>query len=499
MPWRRGIRTRLAVVLVALVGLTAAVLGIGASVVADVRLHAQALTDAEAQARFDLSVTVPGRQLPADPTADDIDRSGLADTFQQRGVESIVEVGGGGLFVSIDDLAGLLDRLPADMRARIAGGELAYAWSEIAAGPVLVVGGRPAGSTGAPTFYFVHDATAIRDAVDQLRLALAAGALILVLVALAAARAVARGVLAPVEEGARAAERIRAGDLGARVPVGSADEFGAWADAFNRMAATLQSTIASLEAAQDQNRRFVADVAHELRTPLTALVAEASIVGANLGAMPLESRRAAELLVGDVQRLRVLVEELMELSRFDAGAEHVALETVDVGRFVRAVIAARLPTARFASPEPALVVESDPRRLERIVGNLLDNAREHAPAAEVTVSAERRDDDVVITVADRGPGVPADRLERIFERFSKLDPSRSGGSSGLGLAIAAEHAALLGGYLQASARPGGGLAIEVVLPVAPDAVTRSLPDGDGTVMSGRDSEALDPSSQERQP
>jgi two-component system sensor histidine kinase MtrB len=244
------------------------------------------------------------------------------------------------------------------------------------------------------------------------------------------------------------------------------------------MADSLAETIRRLEHAQAQNRRFVADVSHELRTPLTALVAEASIVREHLDAMPPETRRAAELLVTDVGRLRSLVEELMELSRFDAGAEAVELESVDLGRLVEAVIAARLPGARFVPPASPVIVESDPRRLERILGNFLDNAKEHANAAEVEVELGPSEDDIVIAVSDRGPGVPPDRLERIFERFAKLDPSRSaggGGGSGLGLAIAAEHAALLGGYLQAMNRDGGGLRMELVLP---GPVAEPLPPGD---------------------
>ena len=159
---------------------------------------------------------------------------------------------------------------------------------------------------------------------------------------------------------------------------------------------------------------------------------------------------------------------------------------MDLVRLIRAVIAARQPTARFVPPAPSVVVETDPRRLDRILANLLDNAREHAGASDVTVELESRPEELVIAVSDRGPGVPEDRLERIFERFSKLDPSRSGGSSGLGLAIAAEHAALLGGYLQAMNREGGGLRLELVLPRP---VTGSLPGGDGSVTRPLDSGA----------
>lgn len=478
MPWRRGVRARLAAVLVALVALTAVVLGVGASVVADVRLHAEALEDAAAQARFDLSQTIPGRQLPAQPSAEDIDRSGLADTLRLRGVETVVDLPGE-RFVSREDLSGIRDGLPPDVLERIDAGEIAYAWSSGPSGAVLVVGGRASGAApDGPVFFFVHDVSTITDAVDQLRLVLALGGAALVVVAFLAARRVARGVLAPVQAASLAAERIAAGDLSARIAAPTHDEFGAMAATFDRMAA-------ALERSQEQNRRFVADVAHELRTPLTALVAEASIVGAHLDDLPPESRRAAELLVADVRRLRTLVEELMELSRFDAGAEQVALVDVDVRRLIDAVVAARLPGAVVDAPAGGpLVVGSDPRRLERVIGNLLDNAREHAGGTGVRVSVERDHQGLSIAVADRGPGVPADRQDRIFQRFSKLDPSRRGGSSGLGLAIAAEHAALLGGSLRASARDGGGLIMTLRLPADP--VTDPLPDGDGAVISARD-------------
>ena len=112
-----------------------------------------------------------------------------------------------------------------------------------------------------------------------------------------------------------------------------------------------------------------------------------------------------------------------------------------------------------------MIVQTDPRRLDRILGNLLDNAREHATGAAVEVSLSATREGAVITVADRGPGVPMDAIPHLFERFFKADPSRRGGSSGLGLAIAAEHAALIGGTLHARGRPGGGLVLTLTLPV----------------------------------
>jgi signal transduction histidine kinase len=258
------------------------------------------------------------------------------------------------------------------------------------------------------------------------------------------------------------------------VPEGGRDEFGRWAAEFNRMADSLETTVASLEDAQQQNRRFVADVAHELRTPLTALVAEASLIESGLDGLSPDARRAAELLVTDVRRLRALVDDLMEISRFDAAAELPRLEPVDLGRIVTGVVATRLPEAAVSIPRDPVVVDSDPRRLDRIIGNLLDNARNHAPGSPVEVALTTTREGVLVVVADRGPGVPYDALPHLFDRFFKADPSRRSGSSGLGLAIAAEHAALLGASLRARSRPGGGLVFVLTLPV-----TRSLPPGVG--------------------
>jgi two-component system sensor histidine kinase MtrB len=333
-----------------------------------------------------------------------------------------------------------------------------------------VVGGRSAG-TG-PEIWFIRNVSELETAVDQLRFALVIAGLLVALVGVVAARVVARGVLAPVDEASRAALRLERGDLSARVRVTSSDEFGRWAQRFNRMADSLEDTISRLETAQAQNRRFVADVAHELRTPTTALVAEASLLRDHLDALPPDARRTGELVVHDIGRLRALVEDLMELSRFDAAGEEVRVEPVELGRLIRDVAAARHRDAVLELPDERVVIESDPRRLERIVGNLLDNAREHAPGALVVVRLDASPDAVRIAVLDRGPGVPPDRIGRIFDRFFMADPSRRGGS-GLGLAIAAEHADLLGGTLRARNRDGGGLAVELVLPV-----TEPLPRGD---------------------
>lgn len=477
-----GIRARLAIVVVVLVALTATVLGIGASAFVDASLRDRLRADALQQADYDLGVLIP-TALPdgIDPTS--LTASGLLEMFRLRGdVKTIVDFGDGDPVVSSFDLVGLLASLPPELRPIVDRGEIGYAWTSVAGHSALVLAGRPA--AGGPAFFFFHDASDVDRALTQLRIALLVGSLVLIGVALVTARAVARGILRPIHAAGRAASRIADGQLDARVPATSRDEFGTWAAEFNRMADALEATIERLRSAESRNRRFVADVAHELRTPLTALVAEASLLRGELGALPPDARRAGELLVADVARLRSLVDDLMEVSRFDANAEQVTTEPVDLGRRLGALVAARLPAAQLTLPDQPVVMETDPRRLDRIVGNLLDNARLHAPGAPVTVSLAQSSGAVTVTVADRGPGAgPADAdLERLFERFAKADPARPGGS-GLGLAIAREHAELLGGSLHAAANPGGGLRFELRLPV-----TESLPAGDGPVMGGRHGE-----------
>lgn len=477
----RGVRGRLTLTIVALVALTAVVLGVASYVFVDGRLHDQALRDAGDQARFDLSVLAPAR-LNDPPTAESMRK--LGDDFQRRGLDTIIVPAGQLPFGTPSSLALLYDTIPASVRDLVDSGQIAYSWQAFDGRPSLVVGGRVSG-TG-PAIWFVRDATSIDATLDQLRLALLVGGVSLAVVAVVAARVVARGVLAPVDDAAHAAARIARGDLSARVPVVSGDEFGAWAEQFNEMVDTLEDTIRQLETAEAQNRRFVADVSHELRTPVAALVAEASLLRGHLDALPSDARRAGELVVDDVGRLRALVEELMELSRFDAATEEVRTEPVDVRRLIRDVAAAHHPDAVLELPDERVVAGTDARRLERILANLLDNAREHAPGSLVVVRLRVADDPtrgdrLAITIADRGPGVDPDRIDRIFDRFFMADPSRRGGS-GLGLAIAAEHAALLGGELRARNRHGGGLAIELVLPV-----THSLPPGDAAAIR-----ALDP-------
>lgn len=485
----RGIRSRLALTLVALVAVTVTAIGVGTYVFVDARLRDGLLEEARHQAQFDLSVLLPGR-LPPNAKRADFEASGLPAAFRLRGdADLIVDFGDTDPYVAPASLLALFRDMPSGLRETVTAGRLGFAWQEIAGHTALIVGGRQGDG---PAVYLLIDASPVDAALAQLRLGLLVAGIIAVLIAFATAGLIARRILRPIASGSLAAARIAAGDLAARLDVEGGDELAGWAAEFNRMADSLGGTIARLEEAQQQNRRFVADVSHELRTPMTALVAEASLIESRLDRLDPDGRRAAELLVADIRRLRLLIDDLMELSRFDAATEAVVLEPVDLRRVVTAIASARLPAASVSLPAEPVVVDADVRRLDRILGNLLDNARIHAPGAPVEVTLEPGPGDVRITVADRGPGAPAATLAHLFDRFFKADRSRSAdvSSSGLGLAIAAEHAALLGGSLGVAPRDGGGMTFTLRLPV-----TRSLPAGDGSdTIEGQASSLSEPTS-----
>ncbi|MGH3021803.1 MAG: ATP-binding protein, partial [Gaiellaceae bacterium] len=298
----------------------------------------------------------------------------------------------------------------------------------------------------------------------ELRTILLAGLGVVVVLAALAGLLLARRTLAPVARASDAARSLAEGLLATRLPVEREDEFGAWATSFNEMAEALEAKITELSEAQARERRFTADVAHELRTPLTAVVNEASLLAEHIERMPPEARRPAELLVADVARLRDLVEDLMEISRLDAGTQPLRPERVDLGSLVASAVHARGWDKRLRLDTDEVVLTSDPRRLERIVANLVGNALEHG-GREVAVRVGRDGVGAFVEVSDRGPGIAREDLPHLFDRFYKADRSRAGQGTGLGLAIALENARLLGGDIAVASEPGAGTRFTFRLPV----------------------------------
>src|SRR3954471_14950331 len=302
-------------------------------------------------------------------------------------------------------------RPPADLRALVADGQVGYERLDVAGDPSLVVGERV--RSARTDLYFVFSEASLQADLRQLAVVLGIGWLAVLAVSAIAGVMLARRALEPVARASDAARSMAEGLLDTRLPVEADDEFGAWAASFNEMAAALEAKIAALSEAQERERRFTSDVAHELRTPVAALVSEASLLREHLDEIPAESRRPAELLVRDVARLRRLVDELMEITRLDAGREPVSPEPVDLATLVRGVLAARGWNDEVTVVAgPATVVESDRRRLERIVANLVGNAIEHG-GGSATVRIEVSGAQATIEVADRGPGIPAEALPHV--------------------------------------------------------------------------------------
>ncbi|TDC83886.1 HAMP domain-containing histidine kinase [Micromonospora sp. KC606] len=418
------------------------------------------------QARFDASV----QQAAADARYRLVLAGQFVPLTAQRRSELLTSFEGSGRHVVLVD-GGTYPSNPAyapppggRLRATVAAGQLGYERSAPQARPrLLVVGGRVPGSTA--ELYVVTVEDDIAAELDQLRTALLAGWVLVVLLAAAVGHTLARRTLDPVDRASRAARALTEGLLATRLPVRGRDEFSVWAASFNEMAEALQAKIEALSRAQARERRFTADVAHELRTPVTALVAAASLLRDHLDQLPADARRAGELLVTDAVRLRRLVEDLMEISRLDAGREPLAVTTVDAAALLRSVLRARAWTELVAVDVARVDLRTDPRRLERVLGNLLANAVEHG-GGEVRVCARHTGADVVFDVADEGPGISAEHLPHLFDRFYKVDPARSHPGSGLGLAIARENTRLLGGRLSVASTPGVGTLFRLALPAA---------------------------------
>ena len=435
------LRRRLTIAFMLAVGVSAAALAFGSYFVVRHNLLADSVASGESQARRNLAVAPTYLGQGTDQLLAAYARSSAG--FRTAGIRR-------GRSFSSSTSAGMR-QVPAGLRRLVGRGELGYERTDVAGDQYLVVGGPGGQDT---ELYFFFPENGLRHDLALLRNILAGGVGILVLLAGFAGALLARQTLRPVGRASDAARSLAEGLLETRLPVEGRDEFGSWAQSFNEMAAALEAKIADLSAAQARERRFTADVAHELRTPLTALVGEASLLAEHLDSMPAESRRPAELLVADVGRLRRLVEDLMEISRFDAGQESVHAETVELGSLTEAAVRARGWDGRVRIEAEKVELTTDPRRLERIVANLVGNAVEHG-VKDVTVRVGR-DGSPFVEVADHGPGIPPEHLPHLFERFYKADPARASGGTGLGLAIAQENARLLGGRIEVWSEPGEG-------------------------------------------
>jgi two-component system sensor histidine kinase MtrB len=307
---------------------------------------------------------------------------------------------------------------------------------------------------------------------------------VLVLLLAAIASIVTRQVVIPVRLAAQSAERLAAGRLEERMKVRGDDDLARLATSFNDMAANLQEKIVQLEELSKVQRQFVSDVSHELRTPLTTIRIAADVLHeAREDFDPLTSR-SAELLQSQLERFEGLLADLLEISRYDAGAATLDAESIDVRELVlRAVGDTEDLAERSGSkivqqlPGEATMAEVDRRRVERILRNLLVNAVEHGEGKDIVVSVAADRDAVAIAVRDHGCGLRPGEAHMVFDRFWRADPARARttGGTGLGLSIAKEDARLHGGWLQAWGEPDQGSQFRLSLPRVAGAELRGSP------------------------
>jgi two-component system sensor histidine kinase MtrB len=340
--------------------------------------------------------------------------------------------------------------------------------------PGILVGSTVTVPTaGTYELYYLYDLSAEQQTLAFLQRVLVSGAAVLVLLLGVLTWMVTRTAVQPVRAAARVAERLADGLLSERMTVRGKDEMATLARSFNEMAESLQLQIHRMEELSRLQRRFVSDVSHELKTPLTTIRMAAEILHGSRESLDPAAARSAELLTAQLDRFEALLADLLEMSRFDAGAAMLDAERRDVREIVvQAVDQATSLAAKkgvwlgVELPDEPVIADVDGRRVERILRNLLVNALEHAEGNPVEVRLGADAEAVAIRVRDHGVGMTPEESEHVFDRFWRADPARARttGGTGLGLAISQEDAHLHGGRLEVWARPGLGASFLLTLP-----------------------------------
>lgn len=335
-------------------------------------------------------------------------------------------------------------------------------------GELVLIVGVPLDEPGSAYFEF-SSFDDVRSTLRSVGLALVFASGITTLLGILLGAFSASRAVRPLAAASQAAQALAGGRLDTRLERTDDPDLAALTESFNEMAS-------ALEARVERDARFTSDVSHELRSPLMTLSASVEVMQARRDDMPERAQAALDLLVADVARFQGLVEDLLEISRFDAGAVRLNVEELLVGEFVRQAAAVsslpRVPVL-VAPDAESVLIRGDRRRLARVIANLLDNARLHG-GGEASVRVFVPDDEtpanqVWIVVEDHGPGVPVDEREVVFERFARggVAGRRSGSEgAGLGLALVDEHVRLHRGRVWVQDRFDGaeGSAFVIELP-----------------------------------
>ncbi|WP_078900628.1 sensor histidine kinase [Streptomyces sp. SBT349] len=335
--------------------------------------------------------------------------------------------------------------------------------------PYLIGGTQVMG--GGPTGYMLASLAPERDDLNSLAWSLGIATALAVIGSVLLAQAAATMVLRPVQRLSDAAQQLGEGKLDTRLEVRGADELAELTRTFNRSAASLEQRVKDLSTRESASRRFVADMSHELRTPMTAITAMTEVLEDEVDNLDPMIAPAVQLVVSETRRLNDLVENLMEVTRFDAGTARMVLDEVDIADQVTACIDARAwLDAVHLHADRGIIARLDPRRLDVILANLIGNALKHGGSpVSVTIREETAGGgSLLVEVADHGPGIPEAVLPHVFDRFYKASASRPrSDGSGLGLSIALENAHLHGGDISVHNAPEGGAVFTLRLPREP--------------------------------
>jgi signal transduction histidine kinase len=356
-------------------------------------------------------------------------------------------------------------QLPQGLVTLVLGGSSEQQLIASKTGSELVVGVPIAPETTKSQFAAYFEIFDLADLVRTLHTLLAALSLAALITTLAGAilgRWAAGRALRPLRQTTRAALAIAGGNLNTRLESAHFADLAALASAFNRMVDQLQERI-------EREARFTSDVNHELRSPLTTLANSLSVLEARRDELPPKALQALDLLGAEVRRFRRLVDELLEISRFEASASDLSRDEVTIGSLVEHTVhgtGSDVPI-QLAPGIAAQHISVDKRRFERIFANLFENAQRYAGGATL-LAVEDHGEFVRFVVEDNGPGIAPEERQRIFERFSRGTTGRRrglGDGTGLGLAIVLQHVHQHGGRVWVEDRPGGGARFIVELPV----------------------------------
>lgn len=372
-------------------------------------------------------------------------------------------------------------RIPTRLANFVAENQVSYQYSTLhrtdgTSTKVLIIGTPTNSDIPGLDLYLVMPLEAEETTMRIMRRMLLGAGAVLILVLGLSLWGLTQQVTSPMRSASRIAERFASGHFRERMVVQGEDEMARLAISFNSMAESLEKQIRQLEEYGDLQRQFTSDVSHEIRTPLTTVRGAADLLYGQSDQFDAAGKRAAELMVAQLDRFQMLIDDLLEISRHDAGQAELSTAEVDLCQAIRSAyddverIAEELHIpVIFTIPDEPVMVEIDIRRVERILRNLMANAIDHADGKPVEVTVSANAEAVAVAVVDHGVGLKPGDENLVFNRFWRADPSRKrhSGGTGLGLAISLEDAHLHGGTISAIGRPGRGTMFLLELPRTP--------------------------------